>query len=407
MSTNELAIADTMYLMPAMKIESVIERRNTMVKFVEAAMKKDTDFGIIPGTGSKPTLYKPGAEKLCTLFALAPRFKIIERREDWTGADHGGEPFFFYHLKCELYYRGEVFVGEADGSCNSFEKKYRYRKSERTCPVCGKTAIIKGKAEYGGGWVCFAKKDGCGAKFKDGDPVIEGQVAGQVTNPDVADQVNTILKMAQKRALVAATLIAVNASEFFTQDIEDMLIEGDYKVVSAERTEQPQTAKPAANPARTQTPAPDPDDGVSTANAFMGPDQKAEPAARPPVDVGKIPQDPFHAQHPEPAKNNGNTNGWPEPLKKIYNPEFKFQTPDHRTKVQGYVAGTLDEMAGDTLRRHTFLKALTGHDSIKEQTDAMIKALAGWVTHPRAKEEVNRIIADYLKTQGQTELPQS
>ena len=33
--------------------------------------------------------------------------------------------------------------------------------------------------------------------------------------------VNTIQKMAQKRALVAATLIATSASEFFTQDVED------------------------------------------------------------------------------------------------------------------------------------------------------------------------------------------
>src|SRR5436305_40562 len=38
----------------------------------------------------------------------------------------------------------------------------------------------------------------------------------------IADQVNTIQKMAQKRSLVAAVLIAVNASEFFTQDVEDM-----------------------------------------------------------------------------------------------------------------------------------------------------------------------------------------
>ena len=34
--------------------------------------------------------------------------------------------------------------------------------------------------------------------------------------------------MAQKRALVAATLIACNASEFFTQDVEDGGFIGDY-----------------------------------------------------------------------------------------------------------------------------------------------------------------------------------
>ncbi|HEX8684304.1 MAG TPA: hypothetical protein VF707_18455, partial [Ardenticatenaceae bacterium] len=52
----------------------------------------------------------------------------------------------------------------------------------------------------------------------------ESQVVGLVPNPDIADQVNTVQKMAQKRALVQATLLAVNASEFFTQDVEDMMV---------------------------------------------------------------------------------------------------------------------------------------------------------------------------------------
>lgn len=40
--------------------------------------------------------------------------------------------------------------------------------AEKKCPACGSTsAIIKGKAEYGGGWVCFKKKGGCGAKLAD------------------------------------------------------------------------------------------------------------------------------------------------------------------------------------------------------------------------------------------------
>ena len=33
------------------------------------------------------------------------------------------------------------------------------------CPVCGKDAIIQGKPEYGGGWLCYKQKGGCGAKF--------------------------------------------------------------------------------------------------------------------------------------------------------------------------------------------------------------------------------------------------
>jgi len=38
----------------------------------------------------------------------------------------------------------------------------------QTCPECGQAAIIKGKAEYGGGYLCWKKKGGCGAKFPDG-----------------------------------------------------------------------------------------------------------------------------------------------------------------------------------------------------------------------------------------------
>jgi hypothetical protein len=40
-------------------------------------------------------------------------------------------------------------------------------------------------------------------------------------NPDLADQWNTVIKMACKRALVAGALNATGASDVFTQDVED------------------------------------------------------------------------------------------------------------------------------------------------------------------------------------------
>ncbi|HYP53630.1 MAG TPA: hypothetical protein VEQ42_08820, partial [Pyrinomonadaceae bacterium] len=158
---------------------------------------------------------------LTTFFGLSTRFQLLERVEDWTGDAHGGEPFFYYLYRCQLS-RGDLLIAEADGSCNSREQKYRWREAQRVCPDCGASAIIKGREEYGGGWLCFKKKGGCGAKFPDGDASIETQQTGRVPNADIADQVNTIQKMAQKRSLVAATLLAVNASEFFTQDVEDL-----------------------------------------------------------------------------------------------------------------------------------------------------------------------------------------
>lgn len=71
---------------------------------------------------------------------------------------------------------------------------------------------------------------------------------------------------------------------------------------------------------------------------------------------------------------------------------------------QGLVVNKLDELAGDTVARHDFLKAIFGVQSIKDVTDADVMALDSYVTYPSAKSEIARVIADYLKLQGQQEL---
>lgn len=206
--------------MPVMSIDVAAELRESIVKFVQNIMVKDQDYGVIPGTNSKPVLLKPGAEKLCSFFGLEPEFTVLNEEADWTGEKHGGEPFYYIRYHCRLTRNG-VTRGVGEGSCNSWESRYRYRQANRKCPACGAEAIIKGKDEYGGGWLCFTKKGGCGSKFGDKDKSIIDQVVGRVPNPDVADQVNIIQKIAQKRALVPATLLATSGSEFFTQDLED------------------------------------------------------------------------------------------------------------------------------------------------------------------------------------------
>lgn len=219
---NENAIVvqtESRFLSPAATIQEALARYAIVGEFASKVLKVDHDYGVIPGT-AKPTLLKPGAEKLSSLFGLSPAFVFTEKDLDWTGEKHGGEPFFYFQYLCTMY-AGERIIAQGVGSCNSWEKKYRYRNADRLCPKCGKATIIKGKEEYGGGWLCFVKKGGCGAKFSDTDQAIVGQQTGQVKNPDPADIVNTIDKMAQKRALIAATLIATNASEYFTQDMED------------------------------------------------------------------------------------------------------------------------------------------------------------------------------------------
>jgi hypothetical protein len=228
MSSNALTVHGGGSIMPALTVQQASERYNILVEYTKTVMVRDQDYGTIPGV-AKPCLYKAGAEKLSSLFGLAPAFELIEKREDWTGRESNGEPLFYYFYKCKLYRGGEL-VGEADGSCNSWEKKYRYRDGKRKCPKCGGEFIITGKAEYGGGFLCFAKKGGCGAKFRDGDESITKQSVAAVPNPDIPEVINTVQKMAQKRALVAAVLIACNASAFYTQDVEDMrTIDVDYE----------------------------------------------------------------------------------------------------------------------------------------------------------------------------------
>lgn len=215
MSNQQLMTVDEARFMPALSLDQAIVRRDVLVRFVQEIMVRDTDYGIIPGT-PRPTLLKPGAERLCSFFGLTPDFEVVKEVEDWAGE----EPLFYYRYKCRLLRDGRV-VGDGEGSCNSREGKYRWRTADRTCPHCQKPAIRKSKKEPG--WYCWSKIGGCGATWSDdNEPAIVNQNAGRIPNPDIFDQVNTIQKMAQKRAFISATLIAVNASEFFTQDVDDM-----------------------------------------------------------------------------------------------------------------------------------------------------------------------------------------
>jgi hypothetical protein len=205
-------------VMPVMELAAAVERRKMLVAFTQKLMVPGKDYGVIPGTTDKPTLLKPGAEKLLNYFGLTTRFEIIDKEQDWTGEHHNGEPFFHYEIRCQIYYR-EQLIAEGFGCCNSFEKKFRYRNAKRVCPSCHQPAIMLSK--FNGGYYCNPKQGGCGKNFLANDHQLVNQQGEKIANPDIADQVNTILKIAKKRAFIDATLLAVNASEFFSQDLED------------------------------------------------------------------------------------------------------------------------------------------------------------------------------------------
>jgi hypothetical protein len=237
---NEIVVGNPTFLAPAASVNDMLAMYQAKKDFIDGILRSGVDFGVIPGS-DKPALFKPGAEKMVSFFGLSPTFDDIATIEDWTGEQHNGEPFFYYRQKCKLY-KGERVIATADGSCNSWEKKYRYRNSERTCPQCGNTSIFKSKNKPE--FYCWAKKGGCGATFPLTDKRITDQEVGQIKNPDVSELTNTILKMAQKRALVAAVLIGTAVSDYFTQDVEDFTSENVMDAQFRDVTEHKQDRKP-------------------------------------------------------------------------------------------------------------------------------------------------------------------
>ena len=187
----ELSPSDN--FLPVMSAAQTVERYNALVNFVRQIMREGTDYGVIPGT-KKKSLLKPGAEKLCTLFGLSAQFDLMEKEQDWE------YEFFHYRYKCTLSRDGKV-MGNGEGSCNSKEDKYRWRKKpEKYATEEEKKAAVK--RVYNDEYRSYTL---------------------YLPNTEICSQVNTLQKMAQKRALTAAVLITINASDFFTQDLEEII----------------------------------------------------------------------------------------------------------------------------------------------------------------------------------------
>jgi outer membrane biosynthesis protein TonB len=201
----------------ALSIDELSARLKFVRDVMRQEMKEGTDYGVIPGTGQKPTLLQPGAQKLLLTFNLTEEVKKEVLREY---PDMHRE-YEFTVTVCAA--NGKRWDGV--GTCSTLETKYRYRKAERVCPTCGKKALIAENPKFlqpgeVPGWICWKKKSGCGTRFRKDHPGI-AQDAEPTANPDPADCWNTVRKMAFKRALVAAAINATNTSELWTQDLEE------------------------------------------------------------------------------------------------------------------------------------------------------------------------------------------
>jgi hypothetical protein len=146
-----------------MNVASVANTMNKIAQFqavVQKTLKEGHDFGVIPGT-QKPTLLKPGAEKILMLMGLTSEYEVTESVRDYE------QGFFAFTLTCRLSKNGYP-INEGVGHCNTRERRYQGEKQ------------------------------------------------------DPYTLANTVLKMAKKRSLVDASLTVASLSDLFTQDLEDM-----------------------------------------------------------------------------------------------------------------------------------------------------------------------------------------
>ncbi|SMB87210.1 hypothetical protein SAMN00017477_1051 [Peptoniphilus asaccharolyticus DSM 20463] len=181
---------ELMNLIDAVELDAVSASLNKVASVqavIQRTLKGGHDYDTIPGT-QKPTLLKPGAEKILMMFGLTSEYEIVDSIEDWKNG------VFAYTVRCILSKNGAK-ITEGLGNCNSKEDKYRYRwVRPEDVPIGIDPNTLKAN-----NW---------------------GKV--RVENDEIYSQVNTILKMAKKRAQVDATLTVASLSEVFTQDIEDM-----------------------------------------------------------------------------------------------------------------------------------------------------------------------------------------
>lgn len=163
---------------------------------MRAVLLPDVDYGLIPGMGTKPSLFKPGAEKLMQWFGYGFENVRDEIERDADGARIG------VTYRCTVYKElsdgRKVTVATCEGYAGYDEDKF-YTPAE----------VARAKAE--------AKEQEWARKDKRQPNPRKWENAAEYRAPW-----NSVLKMAQKRALVGAAIDATAAAGLFTQDLEDM-----------------------------------------------------------------------------------------------------------------------------------------------------------------------------------------
>lgn len=173
---------------PVVGASELITYHAEVTKIIKAALQEGVDYGEIPGT-KKKILFKPGAERLAIAFGARPEYVLLS-----SEVDHEKEVFWKKNRKVwRNQFKGDKVykTEEVDGSSFGL---YRYAYA---CRLVRSDGRVLGEGHA----ICSSLEN----KY--------------IETP--RDVENTVCKMAQKRAFVAATLNAFGLSDRFSQDLDD------------------------------------------------------------------------------------------------------------------------------------------------------------------------------------------
>ena len=273
--------------MHTLTIEEIIALKAFVAKVKDTFMTEGVHYMVFgEGDKAKNMLIKPGIEVLLMAFRLSPRFDVKLREFEHHGVRHQE-----YDALCTLISQvNGAEIAQGMGKCSTVESRYRYVNVGKICPDCGKEGTIK-KSKKDGSWYCWDKLGGCGKTWAANHPDIKDQVAGKRENIDIADHYNTVLKMANMRALRDAVLTGLSASDIFDDaedfEVPDYLMTGKVDAIqpgqsaaasnllSELRESKPTPKEEVAAPAAKPDPAPSNDQ--QKADLAPEPEKKPEP----------------------------------------------------------------------------------------------------------------------------------
>ena len=216
--TNDVAVYDVTPSRP-LTLAQVKDQVRLLQDILKGVMTEGQHYGKIPGAGDKPTLLKPGAEKIMSTFQLWPDPDV----EDLSFND-----VIRYRVKIKLINKvSGTTEGAGVGECSTEEEKYKWR-AVVSDDEWNATDEAHKRIKFGKKW--------------ENNKQVGYQIKQIRTNP--YDLANTVLKMAKKRSLVDAVLTATAASDIFTQDVEDMPPELLNRGNGKATTQKPPTTEP-------------------------------------------------------------------------------------------------------------------------------------------------------------------